>query len=43
MTRRRMSVALFVLALLGTPWADAAAQTTAADVATKGIVAVAER
>ena len=28
MTRRRLSVALVVLVLLGTPWADAAAQTT---------------
>ena len=27
MTRRRLSVALVVWALLGTPWADAAAQT----------------
>ena len=26
MTRRRLSVALVVLVLLGTPWADAAAQ-----------------
>ena len=33
MTRRRMSVALVVLVLLGTPWADAAAQRTAAEVA----------
>ena len=33
MTRRRMSVALVVLVLLGTSWADAAAQTTAAEVA----------
>ncbi len=32
MTRRRMSVALVVLVLLGTPWADAGAQTTAAEV-----------
>ena len=33
MTRRRMSVALVVLVLLGTSWADAAAQTTPAEVA----------
>jgi hypothetical protein len=33
MTRRRLSVALVVVVLLGTPWADAAAQTTAAEVA----------
>ena len=33
MTRRRLSVALVVLVLLGTPWADAAAQRTAAEVA----------
>ena len=32
MTRRRLSVALVVWALLGTPWADAAAQTTADEV-----------
>ena len=32
MTRRRMSVALVALVLLGTPWADAGAQTTAAEV-----------
>ena len=34
MTRLRLSVALVVLVLLGTPWADAAAQRTAAEVAT---------
>ena len=33
MTRLRLSVALVVLVLLGTPWADAAAQRTAAEVA----------
>ncbi|MBN4048158.1 sel1 repeat family protein [bacterium AH-315-O15] len=33
MTRRRLSVALVVLVLLGTSWADAAAQRTAAEVA----------
>ena len=33
MTRLRLSVALVALVLLGTPWADAAAQTTAAEVA----------
>ena len=33
MTRRRLSVALVVVVLLGTSWADAAAQRTAADVA----------
>jgi len=33
MTRRRLSVALVALVLLGTPWADAAAQTTPAEVA----------
>lgn len=33
MTRRRLSVALVVLVLLGTPWVDAAAQRTAVEVA----------
>ncbi|MBN4048273.1 hypothetical protein JYU09_01730, partial [bacterium AH-315-O15] len=33
MTRRRLSVAFVVVVLLGTSWADAAAQTTAAEVA----------
>jgi len=33
MLRLRLSVALVVLVLLGTSWADAAAQTTAAEVA----------
>ena len=33
MTRRRLSVVLAVLVLLGTPWADAAAQMTAEEVA----------
>jgi len=33
MTRCRLSAALVVLVLLGTPWADAAAQRTAAEVA----------
>jgi len=33
MTRRRLSVALVVLVLLGASWADAAAQTTAEEVA----------
>jgi TPR repeat protein len=32
MTRRRLSVALVVLVLLGTSWADAAAQTTVEEV-----------
>jgi TPR repeat protein len=39
MTRRRLSVALVVVVLLGTPWADAAAQTTPAEVAVLRLLA----